>query len=205
MKCPSCGTENNEDAKFCKSCAAPQTPAASPPPNPPTYPYPPPPPTPPRHKQPAEDFVGLLSFAFFLVAVAVAFAMDLNLPADFGRWFNSMSAARTVFVRPPDALILAAAWFFGIVGVLEFVAAALRWSLRWTKLRAVSRVLSGVGDLVFAVLLLSYADRAISGSAVIMVLVGIAAAMLMVYVTLGIYWSSARTFPVAATTEPPAR
>ena len=208
MKCPSCGTENSDDARFCKSCAAPQTPAASgavPPVPPPTAPEPPPPPQPPRHKQPHEDLVGLLSFAFFLLAVAVAFGLNANLIQDFGRWFQLMSSNHTVFVRPPEALIVASAWFFGVIGALEFVGASLRWSLRWTPMRALSRVLSGVGDLVFAVLLLGYADRAISGAFLLTVLVGVVAALLMIYVTLGIYWSSGRPTPGPSPAQPNLR
>lgn len=203
MKCPSCGTENNDDARFCKSCAAPQTPAAAPPPVPPVAPPPAPwpPPPPPRHKQPHEDFVGLLSFAFFLLAVAMAFGLNPNLIQDFGRWFQLMSSNHTIFVRPPEALIVASAWFFGVIGVLEFVAATVRWALRWTPMRALSRVLSGVGDLVFAILLLRYADRAISGGILLTVLVGVVAALLMIYVTLGIYWSSGRPTPGLSPTQ----
>jgi hypothetical protein len=116
-----------------------------------------------------------------------------------------MSTYHTIFVRPPDAFIVSAAWFFGVIGALEFVSASLRWALRWLPLRAASRVLSGVGDLIFAVLLLRYADRAISGGFLLTVLVGVIAALLMIYVTLGVYWSTARPRPWASTMEPPAR
>lgn len=149
--------------------------------------------------------LGLLGFAFFLLAVAVAFGLNPNLIQDFGRWFESMSTYHTPFVRPPDALIVSAAWFFGVIGVLELVAAGLRWSLRWMPMRALSRALSGVGDLIFAALLLLYADRGISGGFLITILVGVVAALLMIYVTMGIYWSSGRAAPVPSTVEPPAR
>lgn len=135
----------------------------------------------------------------------MAFAVDPNLISDFSRWFQAMSTSHTIFVRPADALIVCSAWFFGTVGALEFVAAALRWSLRWPHLRAVARVMSGTVDLVFAALLLQYADRAISGAFLIMVLVGVAAAFLMIYVTLGFYWSWGRPRSWAAGAWPGAR
>ncbi len=135
----------------------------------------------------------------------MAFAVNPNLISDFGRWFQAMSTSHTIFVRPADALIVCSAWFFGTIGALEFVTAALRWSLRWPRLRAVSRVMSGVADLIFAVLLLRYADRAISGAFLIMVLVGVVAALLMIYVTLGFYWSWGRPRSWAAGAWPGAR
>lgn len=211
MICPSCGTENHEDARFCKACAAPQTPAAAPPvaPSdvPPAPPLPPAPPwfAPRRPRWPHEDLLGLLSLAFVLFAVTVALSQNPSLLDGIGRWFNSISANHTVFVRPPDAVIVSAAWFFAVVGALEFVSVLLRWSLRWPPLHVVSRLLSGIGDGVFAVLLLRYADRAISGGVVITVLVGMLAAFLMIYVTLGAYWSAARTAPWATAPQPPAQ
>lgn len=207
MKCANCGTENNDDARFCKACAAPQTPQASTAPAAPAVPpIPPPPPVPLRRpRQPHEEFVGLLGFAFFLLAVAVVFSQNPNLFDGIRRWTELASAAGTVFVRPPDAVIVSAAWFFGVMGVFEFVSASIRWSLRWLPLRAASRVLSGIGDLIFAVLLLRYADRAISGSFLIMVLVAVFAALLMLYVTLGIYWSNARVYVGMPAPFPPDR
>ena len=206
MKCPACGTENPEGSRFCMSCASPLTAQVSEAPPVPAAPPPPPVPAPrPRHRQPHEDFVGLLSFAFFLLAVAVAFGLNPNLVGDFDRWFQLMSTSHTPFVRPPDALIVSSAWFFGVIGALEFVAASVRWGLRWTPMRTLSRALSGAGDLVFAVLLLRYADRAISGAFLLTVLVGVAAALLMIYVTLGIYWSSGPPTPRPSPTPPEVR
>jgi hypothetical protein len=146
-----------------------------------------------------------MGFAFFLLAVAVAFGQNPGLLQDFQRWFQLISSHNSFFVRPPDALIVSAAWFFGVIGALEFVSASLRWGLRWTRMRTLSRILSGIGDLTLAVLLLGYADRSFSGGVLITVLVGVVAAMLMIYVTLGFYWSSARSSPWPSAVQPPAR
>lgn len=205
MKCPNCGTENNEDARFCKSCAAPQTPQTSPPPVTPVMPALPPPPPPRRPRQPHEDLFGLLSLAFFLLAVAVVFYLNPNLVEGFRQWTAGIAAKGTIFFRPPEAVIVSAAWFFGIVGVLEFVAAFLRWSFRWLPLRAVAPLLEGVGDLSFTVLLLGYASRAISSGFVITVFIGVLAALLMIYVTLGVYWSAGRGFSWTPEPQPPTR
>ncbi len=207
MKCPNCGTENNPEARFCKSCAAPQTPEATPPPVAPTAPLPPPPPPPPawRPHQPYQPFVGLLGLVFFLVAVAVMLSQNPSFFDGIRQWTQIVTPANTVFVRPPDPIIVSAAWFFGAIGAFEFVLAFVRWSLRWLPLRSASRILSGVGDLIFAVLLLRYADRAISGGFLITVLVGVFAALLTVYVTLGVYWSAGRHYPWFAAPQPRMR
>lgn len=154
---------------------------------------PPPPPPPTRYRQPHEEFVGLLSFAFFLTAVAVVFGLNPNLVTDLRLWTQIVSDHHTVFVRPPDPVLVSAAWFFGVMGVLEFVNAGVRWALRWTPLRSAGRVLSAVGDLMFASLLQLYAIGSITGAFLVTILVGVLAVLLMIYVTLGIYWSNART------------
>lgn len=207
MKCPACGVENHDNARFCKSCAAPQVPQV---PQAPTPPPAAPPVVPPpvrlrHHRQPHEDLVGLLGFAFFLAAVAVVFAQNPSLIEGLRTWSREMSVGNTIFVRPPDPVIVSAAWFFGVMGGLEFIGAGLRWSLRWPPLRVTSLVLAGFGDLIVALLLLRYADRAISGAFLLTVLVGVAAAFLMIYITLGIYWASSRKAPWSDSLLPSAR
>ncbi len=209
MKCPNCGTENHEDARFCKSCAAPQTPPAASPPAP-AAPLAPPSRPPwfvaPHHpKLPYEDLLGLLGFAFFLTGVVAVFGTNPNFVSDLGRWTDLVSSSRTVFARPPDGIIRSAATFFAVVGVLDFASAFLRWAVRWPPLRAASRVLTGVGDLIFVALLLRYADRAISGAFLITILVGVFAVLLTVYVTLGVYWSAGRPTAWPYAVQPPLR
>lgn len=202
MKCPNCGTENPEGSRFCMSCASPlAAPApmtAAPPPPAPALPRP-------RHREPHEDLVGLLSLAFVLVAVSAVFAWNTNLPAELQEWGRLASVHNTVFVRPPEGIIASAAWFFVAVGIFEFVAAGLRGLLRWMPLRVAGRVLSGVGDLVFASLLFLYAGRTISGAFLLAVLAGSVGVLLMVYVILGIYWASIRGAPRPETVQPPTR
>jgi hypothetical protein len=169
---------------------------------------PPPLPLPPparRHRQPFEDLVGLMSFAFFLFAVATVFAQNPNLIANLRGWMDLVSANHTIFVRPTDAVIVSAAWFFGVIGALEFVSASVRRTLRWIPLNVAARVLAGVGDLAFAALLVVYARRAISGAFLLTVLVGIAAVLLMIYIALGTYWSSVRAAVRPGLSSPPAR
>lgn len=206
MRCPSCGTENPENSRFCMSCASP---LMSPQPAAPVAPMPPPPPPPPpplraRHREPHEDILGLMSLAFVLIAVSVVFGLNPNLATELQDWTRLVTNRGTVFVRPPEGIIMSAAWFFAVVGVFEFLAAAVRGALRWTPLRVAGRVLAGAGDLVFAALLFLYSARTISGAFLIAVLAGAVGVLLMVYVTLGMYWSTARYVPRPETVQPPA-
>ncbi len=206
MKCPACATENPEGSRFCMSCAAPlaaQVPQAPPPPVAP----PPPPIIPPhlRHRQPHEDLVGLMALAFFLIAVSVAVAMNPNLVADLQAWTHQVSSRGTVFVRPPEGILASAAWFFGVIGALEFVAAGFRWALRWTPLRVAGRVLAGVGDLVFSALLFLYSAKTIAGTFLLAILAGTVGVLLLLYLTVGLYWASVRGLPRPEAARPPAR
>ena len=149
--------------------------------------------------------MGLVGLAFVLIAVSFVVAENPNLVGDLRDWTQLVSSHGTVFLRPPEGIILSAAWFFGVVGVLEFVAAALRWGLRWTPLRAAGRVLAGAGDLVFAALLLLYSARTITGTLLIAVLAGAVGVLLLLYVSLGLYWSSTRVAPRPEAVRPPSR
>lgn len=201
MQCPNCGVENPEGSRFCMSCASPLVaPAAAveaivPPLRSALR----------RHRQPHEDAVGLLGFAFVLIGLAVVAAQNANLAGDLLAWTNVVFTQNTIFVRPPDGIILSAAWFFAIVGALEFVAASLRWALRWTRFRVAGRVLSGVGDLVFSALLVLYYGMTITGTFLLAILAGTVGALLIVYVTLGIYWASAPAPPYPERVQPPAQ
>ena len=148
-----------------------------------------------RHREPHEDIVGLMGLAFFLIAVSVAVALNPNLGADLTTWTHLVSSQSTPFVRPPEGVITSAAWFFGVVGVLEFVAASLRWALRWTRLRVAGRILAGAGDLVFSALLFLYSAKSIPGAFLLAILAGTVGVLLLIYVTLGLYWATARPMP----------
>ncbi len=205
MKCSNCGTENPEGSRFCMSCALPLTvsaprPAAA-------YPAPPSPYLrhEHRHRQPHEELVGLLGLAFVLVAVSAIFAWNANLPSELQEWSRIVSVNHTVFVRPPEGIIVSAAWFFTIVGLFELVAAALRWALRWTYLRIAGRTLSAVGDLVFASLLFLYSAHTISGLMMGAILAGTVGMLLFIFVTLGLYWTTARPMPRVSPVQPPTQ
>lgn len=194
MKCSSCGTENPEGARFCMSCASPLAPTSTPGPAPAAAPPPAPlgPYVPPRpRKHPYEDLLGLLSLAIVLTAVAVLVAVDPLFIDHIQQWTATADTYHTVFVRPPDPIIVGFAWFFGVVGVLDFLMAGLRRALRWPPLHVVSRILSGVGDLTVAALIMLYASRTISGPFLILACAGTGAILLSIYVALGMTWFGA--------------
>lgn len=144
-----------------------------------------------RQKYPHEDLLGLLSLAIVLTALSVLVAMDPQFIDHIRQWTASADTYHTVFVRPPDPIIVAFGWFFAVVGVLEFLQAGLRRALRWPPLRVASRILSGVGDLMVAAMIMLYASRTISGAFLILACAGIGAVLLSMYVALGLTWSGA--------------
>ncbi len=193
------------------SCAAPLTAQApTPPPVPPTpfmpsMPYDRHPMHHLRHREPHEDLVGLLGLAFVLVAVSAVFAWNANLPTEIQQWSRIVSAQNTILVRPPEGIILSAAWFFTAMGLFEILSGVLRWALRWRHLRVAARFLAAVGNLVFASLLFLYSAHSISGLMMGAILSGAVGMFLMIYVTLGLYWSSVRPVPPPAPVQPPTR
>lgn len=204
MKCATCGTDNREGSKFCYSCGTALAPAAAPPP---VAPLPPPPPPPrPRlfPKQPHQDLLGLLGLAFVLISLGIVFSANPSLAAELRQWADHVTQAGP-FVRPPEGVITSAALFFVIVGFLEFVSAFLRWSLRWMRTLVLSRVLTGVGDLVFAALLYLYSGFAVSGFLVLTALVAMAGVLLLVWIVVGLYWAVSRTPPRPEATEAGSR
>lgn len=193
MKCAGCGTENQEGSRFCYSCGTALAPVAAPPP---VAQVPPPPPPPPRlfPKQPHQDLLGLLGLAFVLISLGIVFSANTSLVAELRQWGDHVAKAGP-FVRPPEGVITSAVLFFVIVGLLDFVSAFLRSTLRWMKTLVLSRILSGVGDLIFAGLLVLYSGLAISGFLVLAGLVATAGVLLLVWIILGLYWAVSRTPP----------
>jgi len=199
-KCPTCGTENKEDAKFCYSCGMP---LAAAPPAPAAAAAPPPPPTwaagRPRPREP--DLLGLIGFAILLLVVAIVIALNPSVFSEFFRWVDRM-AREGVASRPPGGLISSAAIFWGLLGLGNFFVAAVRFSARQWRLKILADVLGGVALLSFAYLLILYGDRVITSSLVLAFLAGIVGALIFVYIILGAYWGFARGAPAPAPQRP---
>src|SRR3989454_9472747 len=133
-----CGTMINAESQFCLYCGPLLPMGATHPPRPaaPSPPRPAPPtprPTPaPRARTP--DFVGLFGVAFFLLVIGVVFYLNQNLLSEIRRYWDQILAGRIAF-RPPEGLIISAAWFWDLLGISRFGIAFLRWTFTRSRIR----------------------------------------------------------------------
>src|SRR6266487_1119219 len=141
-----------------------------------------------RHRA---DLHALLGVAFFLLVLGVVFYLNQNLLTDLRQWWDQIVAGQLLF-RPPEGVISSAVGFWALIGVTNFVVAALRWSLRRTKIHTLGAALGGVGAITFAYLLYRYSLRGLSGSQVVSFEAAVIAIMLFVYIGLGLHWTSTR-------------
>lgn len=197
LKCASCGAENKDDAKFCFSCGVPiagTAPAPSPTAVPPPLSPPPPPPwwTWPREKGP--DFMGLVGLAFFLFVVGFVFYANPNLGTDLRLWSDRV-VRNGLFARPPEGVITSAVLFFFLMGIASFVTATLRVVVGRHRFRALSDVIGGVALVLLSFLLSLYASRTISGQLVLATWAAVLGVLLLIYISLGIYFSWMRHVP----------
>jgi len=198
LKCASCGAENKDEAKFCYSCGVPVVQAT---PGSAAAVFPPPPPSPPlawaRPKEKGPDFLGLVGLAIFLFVVGLVFYANPGLGADIRLWADRASHDGP-FIRPPEGVITSAMLFFFLMGISSFATAALRFAARHRRFRALSDSLGGVGLVILSFLLSLYADRRISGQLVVATWVAVLGALLLIYISVGIYLTSVRRAPKPA-------
>jgi len=211
MRCPRCGTENDDEVAFCVYCGAllpervPPTSAAG------TRPLldlssalKPIPPTARAFPDRGPDFVGLIGVAFFLLVVGIVFTLNTNLLTDFRAWYDRISV-EGLFARPPDGVITSGILFFGLLGLSNFLTAGLRWILDRNRFGALSRVLGGIGFASLALLIWRYAARGISGPLVVSIWTAILGTLLVIYIAIGLYWVRARRTAPAPTRTPLTR
>ena len=198
QRCPRCGTSNRDESRFCLYCGATlpglttedaPRPAVTAPISTPLSAIRVIPPPAPRGRAP--DFVGLLGVAFFLLVLGVVFYLNQNLLTDLRQWWDQIVTGRLLF-RPPEGVISSAIGFWALIGVTNFVVAALRWSLRRTKIHTLGAALGGIGAITFAYLLYRYSLRQLSGSQLVSFEAAVIAILLFVYIGLGLRWTSTR-------------
>lgn len=199
VRCPNCGTENKTDVAYCVYCGTalvervPEPPAAAPTPmltaeaiiSAAVKPIPS------EVRERAPDFVGLIGVAFFLLVVGIVFTLNGNILNDFRAWWEGIQA-NSLFVRPPDGIILSGEQFFALLGLANLLTATLRWVLDRNRFGALARVLAGTGFVVLALLLTRYAVRAVSGQLILSLWVAVLGALLITYIAIGLYWTTTR-------------
>jgi len=126
------------------------------------------------------DYFGLVSFGIFLFVVGVVFMANPNIPADFQLWVEQMSYAQD-FVRPPEGLMTSAILFFGLIGVLDFFQASLRFWFDRSKRRMLVDILSGIALVLLAFLIYLYSNHSIEWQMVIAIEVVAAGLLVMLY------------------------
>jgi hypothetical protein len=152
--CPKCKAEVNESNKFCTYCGA-------------SLKFEAPSQVETRvhvHERDAcfgekeRDYLGLVSFGFFLLTVGIVFTMNPNIVDDFRSWIILISTAHMP-VRPPEGLIYSATLFFSVVGIFDFAMAGIRLAAHDLKRRVLTDVLSGFALILFAYLIHLYIEN----------------------------------------------
>ncbi len=174
VRCPKCGTENDDEVAFCVYCgsllpdhASAPTPAALVPTAPSAFSaLRPMPPAARAFPERRPDFVALIGVAFFLLILGVVFTLNTNLLNDFRSWWDLIQPGG-LFVRPPDGIVRSGLLFFALLGLSNFLTSGLRWVLDRNRFGALARVLAGLGFVSLAILTWRYSLRAFSGSLVV--------------------------------------
>jgi hypothetical protein len=213
VRCARCGTENAEDIGFCVYCGAsltgmgtanePPVPVVAAPAR--TSAVKPIPPALRRQYERRPDFVGLIGVAFFLLTVGIVFTLNTDLLNDLRAWYDQLSQGGlpgALFVRPPPGIVTSGMFFFGLLGLSNFLTAGLRWILDRSRFGALARLFAGVGFLALAVLTWRYSLFAVTGPQVISIWTAVLGTLLVIYIATGLYWVRARR-PVPAGTQAP--
>src|SRR5437879_5399290 len=211
VRCPKCGTENDDEVAFCVYCGSLLPDHAAVPPSP-TLPRAPNvsralkaiPPVARAFPERRPDFVGLIGVAFFLLIVGIVFTLNTNLLNDL-RFWSDLIVANGLFVRPPDGIIASGIIFFGLLRLSHFLTPGLSWLLYRSRFGALARVLAGLGFLSLAFLTWRCSMRAMPGSLVISVWTAILGTFLVIYIAVGLYWVRARRPAPTGTRVPTSR
>ena len=140
--CSNCGKENVEGVKFCVNCGKILI------------------------SEKKEDtcfgkgeqrrnYLGLVSFGFFIIIVGIIFGNNSNIISDFRLWIEQMISEQ-IFIRPSIDLINTATLFFSLLGVSNFFMAVIRFMFEKVRRRVFSDILSGIALALFGYLLHLY-------------------------------------------------
>jgi hypothetical protein len=137
--------------------------------------------------------------------VGIVFALNTGLITDLQGWWNSAQASGLpdgLFVRPPSGVITSGMFFFGLLGLSNFLTSGLRWILDRSRFGALARVFAGIGFFAFAGLIWRYSLGLMTGSQVLSIWTATLGTLLVVYIATGLYWVRARR-PVPAGSQAP--
>ena len=132
------------------------------------------------------DYLGLVSFGFFLLTVGIIFTLNPNIVDDFSLWIKLISTSHMP-VRPPEGLIFSAMYFFGLIGVFDFAMAGIRLAANDLKRRVLTDIFSGIALILFAYLLQLYGGHYLSWQTVLG-MEAIACGLLVTVYSIARYW-----------------
>ncbi len=178
QRCAVCGTTNSDDLRFCVYCGA-------------SLPGVPMDVSEPGIAAPVAEPEPEIEAPRVMLILGVLFYMNQNLVTDLRVWWDQLVAGQ-ILVRPPEGVITSGVVFWGLIGVTKIILAPARWVVRRTKIHTLGAVLGGIGTIAFAYLLTRYAARDFTGWQVAGYEAGVIAFLLVIYVGLGLHWSSTR-------------
>lgn len=107
------------------------------------------------------DYLGWMSFGFFLLIVGIVFIVNTNIISDFRVWAEQMVNEQHL-TRPPKELINSAVLFFSLLGLSDFFKAGIRFWSDPAGRRGLGETLSGVAVILFAYLIHLYGNYALT-------------------------------------------
>jgi hypothetical protein len=180
--CPKCQAEANGDDKFCTHCGA-------------SLKFESPSPVETRmhvHERDTcfgekeRDYLGLVSFGFFLLTIGIIFTMNPNIVENFRLWIELINTEHMP-VDPPIELIYSATLFFSVVGIFNFVMAGIRLAANDIKRRVLTDILTGFALILFAYLINLHIENIFSWPMVFGT-EAIACGLLLIVYNIARYW-----------------
>lgn len=107
------------------------------------------------------DYLGWMSFGFFLLIVGIVFIVNTNIISDFRVWAEQMINEQHL-IRPPKELINSAILFFSLLGLTDFFKASIRFWVDPARGRGLGEIVSGVALILFAYLIHLYSTYAMT-------------------------------------------
>ncbi|MCP8313965.1 MAG: zinc-ribbon domain-containing protein [archaeon] len=165
--CKKCGAEYVEGAKYCIKCGAPVSEE---------WRFP-------REecfgeKREERDFLGLVSFGFFLLIVGYIFLANQWIPSEIQALFEELGKGAFV---PSSQLRYVFALFLGLIGVSNFFMAGIRVAFRQSWRRPLRDALSGVGLISIAYLVYLNSQRLMTWQIVVVLGIVIVGILVILY------------------------
>jgi len=112
-------------------------------------------------RRPSKAYFDLISFGGFLIIVGLVFFLYPDIPSEIRTLFETLSEQRRFI--PSPYLSTAAAIFFAMLGILNFLMAGMRLVAGWPWQKSLNDTSWGIALVFLGYLLWLYSERTISG------------------------------------------